>query len=212
MLKQNQLFYINTYITYKNNNFDILQVNNLLEGLSTIDLKEIQQIKEDIDYIFDGMPVENSLTEGRINALYAECMSDFQSFQWKCCLSTARMLVRTDSKYRSIYLFMMGRCYQSLNAIDLSVFVYQKTPIYKLYLWIGSLWRDPHMMSIESINNEPDSVCLEWWKDKKKLTVYIDSDKISYLQVSGPSILNDMVDGILTEENAEGVFQWILKG
>jgi len=220
MLTPEQIYYLNTYLTYKIKNFNLSEVDNLLTGMNTSQIHELIPIKEDIDFIVDYHAVCPSISEGRVNALYAEAISDFRDKQWKCSLSSCRTLIRNDLRYFPIYTFIMGRCYQSLNIPEISKLFYKQSPISKIYKWAKKAWRDPSHLNIEITKleeGEKEPICLEWFNDIKKLTVYIDSSQSSpspvftYIKVAGPCIQTDMVDGSLTKENTEGVFQWILK-
>lgn len=62
--------------------------------------------------------------------------------------------------------------------------------------------RAPHVTA-----NADDEVVFEWWAAERKLTLYITSTKIDFVQVSGPNIVHDMVDGEITS-NLHGTILW----
>jgi hypothetical protein len=63
------------------------------------------------------------------------------------------------------------------------------------------------------VNFSPtDEIVLEWWNGKRKLTIYIEADRIEYIQVWGTSIDNEMTDGDASESSAiEYLWHWLLE-
>lgn len=50
----------------------------------------------------------------------------------------------------------------------------------------GYLWFPPHFAGSE------DETSLEWWKDTRNLTIFIRGREVEALQVSGPSVIDDI--------------------
>jgi hypothetical protein len=208
MFTEKQILFLEAYT--KSNELQIGTINKLLSGMGSHDLDTLLKVREDIDFIFSDHEVSSTLTVARVRALFAEAISDFRDQQWKCVLSSVRDLIRNDLHYFPIYAFLLGRCYESLKLVGVSELFYSKTLISKIYKWIGNHWVDPYQMSIEEGSN---SICLEWSSEDSRLTFYLDevASEIRYLISDGPSIQTDMKEGEVTEENAVGIFQWILK-
>ena len=68
----------------------------------------------------------------------------------------------------------------------------------KLYLVAKSyeLWWYPPLINISD-----KRFVLEWFRDKRKLTIYVLEDKIDYIAVWGADINNEMEDGDINIEN-----------
>lgn len=213
MLSSKQIMFIEMYLEHKERGLVIEEVNKVLSGMSSKDISDLLEIRNDLDFISNINFETPHLSASRIRALFAEAISDFRDKQWKCSLSSIRTLIRNDPEYFPIYSFLMGRCYQELGVTNVSALFYNKSPISTVYRWIGNDWVDPYYFSMEEEGEDKFNTCMEWYNDSQKLTMYIDSDPISfeYVKVTGPNIQTDMESGVLTEENIVGIFQWILK-
>ncbi len=70
---------------------------------------------------------------------------------------------------------------------------------------MGEEWLDP-LIGADAHGN----VVFEWWKDHKKLTVYVHPEVIEYVQVWGPDIFSDMEDGeVEGEEDRRALWHWL---
>jgi hypothetical protein len=79
----------------------------------------------------------------------------------------------------------------SHNTIELA-----KNWVTRLYFQVASgNWVNPNITS-----GSQGEVVFEWWYEAKKLTIYVSSEKVEYLQVWGTDIHEDMSDG-----NAESI-------
>lgn len=83
------------------------------------------------------------------------------------------------------------------------------------FRWIKDLYEDVPAMGEEWIDpligaDAHGNVVFEWWKDHKKLTVYVHPETVEYVQVSGPDIFSDMEDGeVEGEEDRRALWHWL---
>ncbi len=82
------------------------------------------------------------------------------------------------------------------------------------YTWItrlytdlsATLWVQPHVIA-----DADGDVVFEWWKDHKKLTVYVSPETIEYITVEGPDIASDMDDGTIeTSQDSLMLWRWLI--
>jgi hypothetical protein len=68
-------------------------------------------------------------------------------------------------------------------------------------------WSNPHVSA-----NESGGIVLEWWRDPRKLTVYVTLTDISYIRVWGDDVETEMDEGNLTAEprlEFRAVWSWL---
>jgi hypothetical protein len=68
-------------------------------------------------------------------------------------------------------------------------------------------WSNPHVSA-----NEGGGIVLEWWRDPRKLTVYVTSTDLSYIRVWGDDVETEMDEGNLTVEprlDFGAVWSWL---
>ena len=70
-------------------------------------------------------------------------------------------------------------------------------------------WKKPHQSYTPH-----DAICLEWWKDARKLTVYANSNmQLDYVKVWGPDMDSDMEVGKIDEwDDFTELWAWLLEG
>ena len=70
----------------------------------------------------------------------------------------------------------------------------------------GHGWSSPHISS-----NETGEVVFEWWLDKRKITMYVGDNELSYVKVWGDDMDLDMEDGLLGNWSNEfkNLWSWI---
>jgi hypothetical protein len=82
------------------------------------------------------------------------------------------------------------------------------------YEWVGGLYRDvrdvlwiePHVSA-----DEDGEVAFEWWKGRKKLTVYVTPKEVEYIKVEKVNSSLEMKDGsIETPEDRCRLWNWLL--
>lgn len=66
-------------------------------------------------------------------------------------------------------------------------------------------WIQPHITSSEN-----GDVVFEWWSGDHKLTIYVGEESMEYLQVWGPDMQTQMLDGNLVGEKFQGLWRWLL--
>ena len=87
--------------------------------------------------------------------------------------------------------------------------------ILKAKRWIGQMqadatgtgkgWEEPHIAP-----DENGDVAFEWWRGDRNLVVYVSSDMIDYLQVWGPNIETQMLDGVIeSREDNKKLWNWL---
>jgi len=73
---------------------------------------------------------------------------------------------------------------------------------------IAGEWSPPHVTS-----SPTGEIVLEWWKDPRKLTIYVSDDTVDYVRSWGTSISNDMAEGTAsTTEQALAIWNWLIRG
>lgn len=73
---------------------------------------------------------------------------------------------------------------------------------------LASDWSPPHVTS-----SPTGEVVLEWWKDPRKLTVYVSDDTVDYVMSWGPSLSSDMAEGTATKaDQALAIWNWLIRG
>ena len=65
-------------------------------------------------------------------------------------------------------------------------------------------WIDPRAGLDES-----GDVVLEWWRDDRKLTIYVQPDSVEYIKSWGPDIENQMESGLLGETAFAKLWEWL---
>ncbi len=71
----------------------------------------------------------------------------------------------------------------------------------------GLDWRSPNVTA-----GPQGEVVFEWWKDAKKLTVYVSGQNVEYVQVWGPNIRTDMFDGDAQSiETCRELWSWLIR-
>jgi hypothetical protein len=79
------------------------------------------------------------------------------------------------------------------------------TMLYKDASQMDKVWLDPFVVA-----DAHGNVVFEWWKNRRKLTVYVSSTTVEYIKVWGPNIFSDMEDGeveVSTERQA--LWRWL---
>ena len=87
--------------------------------------------------------------------------------------------------------------------------------ILKAKRWIGQMqadatdtgkgWEEPHIAP-----DENGDIAFEWWRDDRNLVVYVSQYMIDYLQVWGPNIEFQMLDGeIESREDNKKLWNWL---
>lgn len=77
--------------------------------------------------------------------------------------------------------------------------------LYRDTLTTGTGWMTPHVV-LDAHGN----VVLEWWRGRKKLTIYIHPGTVEYVKVWGPDIFSDMEDGeVEGAEDRRKLWNWL---
>jgi|SRR4028118_2159410 hypothetical protein len=84
----------------------------------------------------------------------------------------------------------------------------------KLYTTAKSnnLWWYPPLVNwhYEWDNSDKGQIHLEWWNKKRKYSIYVAEDQISYIAVWGADMDNEMEEGdINIENNLADFWEWI---
>ncbi len=81
--------------------------------------------------------------------------------------------------------------------------------------WIATLYSDTYQYDrwfrpfISS--DENGDVVFEWWRDERKLTVFVTPTTVDYIKVWGVNIFTEMEDGTLhTDATVRDVWQWLV--
>lgn len=71
---------------------------------------------------------------------------------------------------------------------------------------LGLIWREP------MVSSEPEgNIVFEWWRNSRKLTIYVAPDEIEYIKVWGPSMIHEMEDGFVTApRERQELWRWLL--
>lgn len=67
-------------------------------------------------------------------------------------------------------------------------------------------WVRPHVSA-----SERGEIVLEWWRDNRKLSVYIDDTAATFVRVWGPDMLREMDDGVLEPSKVLDLWAWLNK-
>lgn len=68
------------------------------------------------------------------------------------------------------------------------------------------LWIRPHVVA-----DAEGDVVFEWWKGRKKLTVYVSPNTAEYVMVEGPDIASEMEDGTVgVDRDRLSLWHWLL--
>ena len=80
-------------------------------------------------------------------------------------------------------------------------------------LWANELYRDVrHVLWIEPLvtADEEGDVVLEWWRGRKKLTVYVSPETVEYVKVERRDMGVEMVDGVIgTPRTHRELWNWL---
>lgn len=85
------------------------------------------------------------------------------------------------------------------NALELLVELYRQSTT-----CLHAQWVNPHVSASES-----GEVVLEWWKQDRKLTIYVAAKGADFVRVGGPNIDSDMEDGVLEGAQFVGLWLWL---
>jgi hypothetical protein len=79
--------------------------------------------------------------------------------------------------------------------------------ITQLYVELSAnLWIKPHVIA-----DADGDVVFEWWKDHKKLTVYVSPRTVEYVTVEGPDMASEMDDGTIeTSQDSLMLWRWLI--
>jgi hypothetical protein len=70
----------------------------------------------------------------------------------------------------------------------------------------GKGWIEPH-----TLPDENGDVAFEWWNNERNLIVYILPDSIYYLQVWGPDVESQMIDGEVDKaDDNRKIWLWLM--
>jgi hypothetical protein len=79
--------------------------------------------------------------------------------------------------------------------------------------WIRELYRDVrHVLWIKPLitSDEQGDVVLEWWRGRKKLTIYISPETVEYITVERLDTGSEMNDGIIeTPKKHRELWNWL---
>jgi hypothetical protein len=67
-------------------------------------------------------------------------------------------------------------------------------------------WEAPHVSA-----SEDGEIVFEWWNGSRKLTIYIGPEHSTFLKSWGPHIIDDMVDGALTQNWDPELWTWLFE-
>lgn len=68
----------------------------------------------------------------------------------------------------------------------------------------GQTWVAPNICDVN------DEVCLEWWRGKRKITVYVCCTLYAeFIKVWGPNIDTEMEEGEVDEQNMPALWKWL---
>ena len=80
--------------------------------------------------------------------------------------------------------------------------------------WVRNLerstseWNPPHVSS-----SPGGEIVLEWWRDPRKLTVYISDSGTEFVKSWGTSVRDEMAEGTATSvEEAQAIWNWLIRG
>jgi hypothetical protein len=97
-----------------------------------------------------------------------------------------------------------GGCAPSYDAVE-----YAHRWLLSLYREVtgsGQKWCDPAITA-----SGDGEVVFEWWKDSKKLTIYIGNQSAEYVKVWGPDINTDMEDGPAdSPDMRDSLWKWLM--
>jgi hypothetical protein len=139
------------------------------------------------------------------------------SIRYKVARAGRRFSVVTDFSHAPL-LDTLGKLYSLLRASGGEDVFSAANPnpasVSRASYWIASLYEDaaeagswvsPHVSA-----DEEGDVALEWWKDDRKLTVYVSPKTVEYIKVERPSVGSDMVDGLIeTFEDGRELWRWL---
>ena len=66
-------------------------------------------------------------------------------------------------------------------------------------------WESPHISA-----SEDGEIVFEWWRDVRKLTIYVGPNETSYLKSWGPNIVDDMAEDVLERSWDPALWTWLL--
>jgi hypothetical protein len=67
-------------------------------------------------------------------------------------------------------------------------------------------WQSPYISATEE-----GEIVFEWWNGARKLTIYVGPQHSTFLKSWGPHIVNDMVDGLLTQNWDPQLWTWLFE-
>jgi len=71
---------------------------------------------------------------------------------------------------------------------------------------VGETWKTPHVAA-----SEEGDVVMEWWRNDRKLTVYVGGAQPEFFQVWGPNIEDEMRDGAMTPRQFADLWDWLME-
>lgn len=66
-------------------------------------------------------------------------------------------------------------------------------------------WQSPYISA-----SEDGEIVFEWWNGVRKLTIYVGAEQSTFLRSWGPHIVDEMVDGVLTQSWDPSLWVWLL--
>lgn len=67
-------------------------------------------------------------------------------------------------------------------------------------------WQTPYISA-----SEDGEIAFEWWNGPRKLTIYVGPEQTTFLKSWGPHIVEDMTDGVLTQNWDTSLWAWLFK-
>lgn len=89
-----------------------------------------------------------------------------------------------------------------LNKLQCKTIIY----ILKKFAQGSGLWWDEPLIN----TTEDNQIILEWWKDSKNLTLYIDGETVDYIKIWGADIDNQMQNGVVkSSSELNPLWKWL---
>jgi hypothetical protein len=67
-------------------------------------------------------------------------------------------------------------------------------------------WQSPYISA-----SEDGEIVFEWWNGARKLTMYVGPNVTTFIRSWGPHVIDDMVDGVLTENWDPSLWTWLFE-